>query len=93
MHSLIGLKATHTLAALVQDIKQSSSRWIHEAVGVKNFAWQPGYGAFTVSVSNCDVVKEYIANQMEHHRTRTFQDEYVMFLKKHGVAYDEKYLW
>lgn len=46
-----------------------------------------------MSVSNCDVVKEYIANQMEHHRTRTFQDEYVMFLKKHGVAYDEKYLW
>jgi hypothetical protein len=60
---------------------------------MKNFAWQPGYGAFTVSVSNCDTVKEYIANQAEHHRTKTFQEEYVTFLQKHGVEYDEKYLW
>jgi REP element-mobilizing transposase RayT len=73
--------------------KQTSSRWIHETIGVKNFAWQPGYGAFTVSISNCDAVKEYIANQVEHHRTKTFQGEYVAFLQKHGVEYDEKYLW
>jgi len=93
VHMLVGLKATHVLSEFVQGVKQASSRWIHESVGVKNFAWQPGYAAFTVSVSNCPAVKEYIANQIEHHRTKSFQDEYVAFLQKHGVQYDEKYLW
>lgn len=93
VHLLVGLRATHSLAPFVQDIKQTSSRWIHETIGVKNFAWQPGYGAFTVSVSNRDAVKEYIAHQVEHHRTKTFQEEYLAFLKKHDVEYDEKYLW
>ena len=93
VHLLVGLRATHTLATFVQDIKQTSSRWVHETIGVKNFAWQPGYGAFTVSVSNCDAVKDYVANQAEHHRTKSFQEEYVAFLQKHHVEYDEKYLW
>jgi len=75
IHLLVGVRATHTLAPLVQDLKQTSSRWIHQTIGVKNFAWQPGYGAFPVSVSNVPAVKEYIANQIEHHRTTTFQDE------------------
>ena len=93
IHLLAGLRATIALASFVQDIKQTSSHWIHETIGVKNFAWQQGYGAFTVSVSNCDAVKEYITNQAEHHRTKSFQEEYVMFLQKHGVKYDENYLW
>jgi len=93
IHILVGLKATHTLSSFVQDIKQTSSRWIHETIGVKEFAWQQGYGAFTVSVSNVDAVKEYIANQEEHHRKKTFQEEYVAFLQKHRVDYDEKHLW
>ena len=93
VHLLVGLRATHSLATFVQDIKQSSSRWIHENIGIKNFSWQPGYGAFTVSVSNCESVKEYIASQIEHHRTKSFQEEYVTFLKKHEVPYEEKYLW
>jgi len=93
VHLLAGLRATIALASFVQDIKQTSSRWIHETIGVKNFAWQQGYGAFTVSVSNRDAVKEYIANQAEHHRTKSFQEEYVTFLQKHGIKYDEKYLW
>ena len=93
VHLLVGLRATHALASFVQDIKQTSSRWVHETIGVKDFAWQPGYGAFTVSVSNCEAVKEYIANQAEHHRARTFQEEYVAFLQKHGVDYEAKYLW
>jgi len=93
VHLLAGLCATHSLATFVQDIKQTSSRWVHETIGVKNFAWQPGYGAFTVSVSNCNAVREYIANQAEHHRTKTFQEEYVAFLKKYLVGYDEKFLW
>ena len=93
VHILAGLKATHTLSSFVQDIKQTSSRWIHETIGEKDFAWQQGYGAFTVSVSNVDAVKAYIADQEEHHRTKTFQEEYVTFLQKHRVDYDEKYLW
>jgi REP-associated tyrosine transposase len=93
VHLLIGLRATHSLAVLVQDIKQTSSRWIHEAIPVKDFAWQQGYGAFTVSVSNCAAVRIYIANQMEHHRKKTFQEEYIAFLKRHAVTYDERYLW
>jgi hypothetical protein len=89
----LGLRATHALAGFVQDLRQTSSRWVHESVGVKNFAWQPGYGAFTVSASHCSAVKSYIANQMEHHRTKTFQEEFVLFLQRHRVNYDEKYLW
>ena len=93
IHILVSLGATVALATFVQDIKQTSSGWIHDTMGVKNFAWQKGYGAFTVSASNCPVVRKYIANQAEHHRTKSFQREYVAFLKKHGVGYDEKYLW
>lgn len=93
VHLLVSLKATHTVASFVQDIKQTSSRWVHETIGVKNFAWQPGYGAFTVSVSNCDGVKEYIADQAIHHRAKSFQEEYVTLLEKHGVVFEEKYLW
>ena len=93
VHLLIGLRATHALSSFVQDIKQTSSRWIHETIGVREFAWQQGYGAFTVSVSNCEAVKEYIGRQESHHRQKTFQEEYLEFLKKHGVAYDERYLW
>ncbi len=93
VHLLVGLRATHSLATFVQDIKQTSSRWIHETIGAKNFAWQPGYGGFTVSVSNCEAVKKYIATQVEHRQTKTFQEEYVAFLEKHLIEYDEKYLW
>lgn len=93
VHLLVGLKATHTLSAFVQDIKQTSSRWIHETIGVKNSPWQQGYGAFTVSESNREAAKEYIAKQEEHHRTKSFQEEYLAFLQKHGVQYDERYLW
>jgi putative transposase len=93
VHVLAGLRATQPLASFVQDSKQTSSRWINETFGLKQFAWQPGYGAFTVSASNREGVKKYIANQSEHHRVKTFQEEYVEFLDKSGVEYDDKYLW
>jgi REP element-mobilizing transposase RayT len=93
VHMLVGLRATHTLSSFVQDVKQTSSRWIHETVGEKAFSWQQGYGAFTVSVSNLDVVREYIVKQPEHHRKKSFQEEYITFLKKNGVDYDERYVW
>lgn len=60
---------------------------------LRTFHWQDGYGAFTVSASKLDTVKKYIDNQIEHHRRRTFQEEYVEFLKHYGIEYDERYLW
>ena len=93
VHLLVDLRATHALASFVQHIKQSSSHRIREAIGVKHFAWPPGYGAFTVSISNCAAVREYIANQIGYPRTKSFQAEYVAFPQKYGVEYDEKYLW
>ena len=60
---------------------------------LRNFGWQDGYGVFSVSRSNVPQVVKYIQNQREHHRVRTFQEEYLLFLKKHQVAYDERYVW
>ena len=93
VHLLIGIRATHNLADVVRDIKHASSKWVHETIGMKGFGWQDGYGAFTVGASQIAAVKEYIARQIEHHRKRTFQEEYLEFLKRYGVEYHEKYLW
>jgi putative transposase len=93
VHLLVGLRASHTLADVLRDIKSASSRWVHETVGDKDFAWQDGYGAFTVSASLNDRVKEYIARQERHHARRSFQDEYVEFLRQSGVEFDERFLW
>ena len=89
---LLGLKATHTLADVVRQMKRGSSAWIHQH-GVGKFAWQEGYGAFTVSPSQLSRVQRYIANQMEHHRKKTFEEEYLDLLRLSGVEYDERYLW
>ncbi len=89
---LLGLKATHTLADVVRQMKRGSSAWIHQH-GVGKFAWQEGYGAFTVSPSQWSRVQRYIANQMEHHRKKTFDEEYLDLLRLSGVEYDERYLW
>jgi REP element-mobilizing transposase RayT len=93
VHLLIGLKATHRLCDVLRDIKVSSSRWVHETIALREFAWQDGYGAFTVSDSRIDAVRQYIRNQAEHHRSRTFQDEYLAFLRQAKVEFDERYLW
>ena len=91
-HVLVGLKATHTLAEVVRQMKRGSSEWIHHH-NVKKFAWQQGYAAFTVSPSQVGRVKEYIANQIEHHRRKTFEEEYVELLMLSGTKFDERYLW
>jgi REP element-mobilizing transposase RayT len=93
VHLLIRLRATHRLADVLREIKHTSSQWLHETIGVKGFAWQEGYGAFTVSPSKTAAVSRYIARQEEHHRKRTFQEEYLEFLKESGVEYDDRYLW
>jgi putative transposase len=74
--------------------KAGSSAWIHQSYpNLRNFAWQQGYGAFSVSISQVQETVHYIEQQVEHHRTRTFQEEYLAFLEKHGTHFDEKYLW
>jgi REP element-mobilizing transposase RayT len=92
IHLLVGLRSTHRIADVLKEVKSSSSRWVHEQINKPLFSWQEGYGAFTVSASQIEAVKHYIANQ-EDHRRKTFQEEYLEFLKQSGVVYDEKYLW
>jgi REP element-mobilizing transposase RayT len=92
IHILAGFRATHRLADVMREIKSATSRWIHEEIGLRDFAWQEGYGAFTVSPSQCESVRHYIAGQEEHHKTRTFQEEYLEFLKKSGVDFDPHFL-
>ena len=93
VHLLIGLRATHCLADVMREIKCVSSGWVHDEIGERAFEWQEGYGGFTVGAPQCADVRSYIARQEEHHRTRTFQEEYVEFLKRGGVEYDDRYLW
>ncbi|HZH32934.1 MAG TPA: IS200/IS605 family transposase [Pyrinomonadaceae bacterium] len=92
VHLLVSLSPTLSLADVMRVLKTNSSRWAHAASRAA-FNWQPGYGAFSVSHSNMQTVAEYIAHQEEHHRTLTFQDEYILFLRKHGVSYDENNVW
>ena len=94
IHLLFELARTVSVSQAVEDVKKSSSKWIKEQrPEFRAFAWQSGYGVFAVSESNVEAVREYIANQREHHRKKTFQDEYRAFLKRHNVAFDERYVW
>jgi REP element-mobilizing transposase RayT len=82
------------LADFIGKIKSNSSGWVHETWPHRaSFAWQRGYGAFTVSESNLAEVKLYIENQEEHHKRMTFKEEYVLLLRKHGIIFDENELW
>ena len=91
---LASLAAKHSLSDLMRKLKADSSGWIHKNFpNQKIFAWQIGYGAFSVSHSNLAEVEKYIANQEQHHRTVSFQEEFVVLLKKHEIQYDERFLW
>jgi REP element-mobilizing transposase RayT len=92
VHILLSLPATMPLAKAVQLLKGASSRWINEK-HAHDFAWQEGYGGFTVGISQRDDTIAYIRAQTEHHRKRSFEEEFLAFLKKHGVEYDPQYLW
>ena len=79
---------------MVRLIKANSSKWVNEKPGrTERFEWQSGYGAFTVSESQLPVVRKYILAQEEHHRGRSFQEEFVEMLNRHGLKFDEKYIW
>ena len=94
IHILFVLSKNVALAKIIEEIKRHSSRWIKTKGNYySQFAWQGGYGGFSVSPSLHDKTKRYIRNQEEHHRKMTFKDEYLMFLKEYGIEYDERYLW
>ncbi|MBN2638909.1 MAG: IS200/IS605 family transposase [Bacteroidales bacterium] len=92
IHLLCTLPRTITAAELISKVKSSSSKWMKNK-GVVDFSWQNGYAAFSVSSSKLETVKNYILNQDEHHRKKTFQEEYRRFLDEYGMEYDELYVW
>ncbi len=91
VHLLVELKATHTLADFMRDLKRASSSWVHTDVALKDFAWQEGYAAITVSPSAYDEVRRYIENQEEHHRHRDSREELRLLLERAGIDFDTRY--
>jgi REP element-mobilizing transposase RayT len=94
VHILAKLKQDRAVADVVRAIKAHSSAWMHrQDANLAPFAWQTGYGAFTVSYSQVEVVRAYIRNQEQHHRRQTFQQEFRAFLRRHGIEFTEEELW
>ena len=94
VHTLLSLSRVVTIADLVEEVKTESSKWIKtKGKELRNFYWQSGYGAFSIGQSQAPTLRRYIAQQKEHHRRVTFQDEYRKFLKVYEVDYDERYVW
>ncbi len=94
IHILLSVPSTISISKAMQLIKGGSSKWLHETfTEQREFAWQEEYGAFSVSVSQLDRTVNYIKGQEAHHRKMTFQEEFLTWLKKHRVEYDERYLW
>jgi putative transposase len=94
LHLLATIHKTQCLTDFMRELKGESSRWIHESYPhLGHFAWQTGYGAFSLSYPGLSRVKGYIAKQEEHHRAQSFQDEFRDFLRRHNQVFDERYLW
>ena len=94
VHILCRLGKTLDVSTLIRELKRESSKWIKaENPGLGDYYWQQGYGAFSVSPSHVAALKQYIANQEEHHRQESFQDEFRRLCEKYGVAIDERYVW
>jgi putative transposase len=94
VHIVTTLPRTLSQAQLVEQIKKTSSKWIKELnASYRGFFWQRGYGVFSVSPSQLEAMLQYVNAQQEHHRTRTFQEEYRELLRRHGLDFDERYVW
>ena len=92
-HVFLSLPSTITIAKAIQLVKGGSSKWVSDTFAShRDFEWQEGYGAFSVSISHVDSTIAYVNNQHAHHRQETFEEEYRAILKKHGIEYDERYL-
>lgn len=94
VHVLFLMGRTKAISDVVAVIKRGATDWLRaRSSGYAGFKWQSGYGVFSVSQSAVETVRNYIRNQREHHRVKTFQEEYRALLEKHGVEYDERYVW
>jgi putative transposase len=94
VHALFRLSRKVSLAELVEQVKKSSSKWAKtKGAKYRDFYWQSGYGAFSIGESGVAALRRYIAQQKEHHRKKSFQDEFRQFLAKYRIEYDEKYVW
>ena len=93
VHLLAKLRPDCALSAVLRDLKANATGWMHDVFpSLKNFSWQRGYGAFTVSQSHVELVRQYIVRQKEHHRKVSFRDEFIQFLKENGIEYDERFI-
>ena len=94
VHVLLSLPATVPVAKAVQLVKAGSSKWLHDTFAeMRHFAWQEGCGAFSIGFSQVEDTERYIARQAEHHAARTFEEEYVAFLRRHDIEYDARYVF
>jgi putative transposase len=94
IHAVCSLSRTITLANLLEEVKKSSSKWIKtKGPEYSRFAWQNGYGVFSIGQSQLSIVKRYISQQKDHHRKKTFQDEFREFMKKYQIQFDERFVW
>ena len=94
VHLLHCFGRTSNIASLVKELKRGSSIWLKtKSPTLREFAWQSGYGVFSIGISEVEMIRKYIGNQEEHHRTISFQDELRELFHRHGIAYDERYIW
>lgn len=93
VHLLVSLGRTLAVADAVRVIKSNSSRWAKEELGLRDFQWQDGYGAFAASYSQIEQVRSYLANQQQHHRRLSFEEEFLEFLRRHDLQWDDRYIW
>jgi putative transposase len=92
VHLLVGLNLPDKFSDFIRDLKTSSSSWLKKNSSQQHFAWQDGYGSFSVSYSSLEKVKQYIKNQEEHHKTKSFDEEYMQLLKKHKINFDTRFV-
>ncbi len=92
VHLLVGLKLPDKFSDFIRDVKAGSSLWVNKNLDYPNFAWQEGYGSFSVSYSSLEKVVNYIKNQEEHHKVTTFEEEYFQLLKKHKITFDARFV-
>ena len=93
IHLLAKLRPDCALSDVLRELKANATGWMHDVFpSLKNFSWQRGYGAFTVSQSSVEAVRRYIARQKEHHRKTSFRDEFIQFLKENAIKYDERFI-
>jgi REP element-mobilizing transposase RayT len=94
VHLLLSIRQDIEICRVLQLLKGGSSKWIHDNFAyLKHFSWQEGYGAFSIGISQIRQTEDYIANQVEHHKKLSFREEYISFLKKHNIKYDDKYVF